>query len=412
MSNLFASIETAIADIAAGKMIILVDDAHRENEGDLVMAAQHATPEAINFMIRYGRGLVCMPMLEEDFIRLRIPMMVKHNNAPRQTAFGVSIEARDGVSTGISAQDRATTIRVAANAHSMPSDIVMPGHIFPLCAQQGGVLKRNGHTEGSVDLARLAGLRSSAVICEIINDDGTMARLPDLTLFAQEHNLCIVSIHDLQTYRMTREKLVELQAKTRLPLQQFGEFTLHAFTSSVEQKEMVVLSKPCSTPDKPPLVRLHSACMTGDVLGSLRCDCGAQLTTALEQIANEGGYIVYLPQEGRGIGLANKIKAYALQDQGLDTVEANHKLGFEADLRDYGLAAQVLRELGVTAVRLLTNNPRKVAGLQRYGVQVVERIAIQTPIRATNIRYLQTKREKLGHWVSDALEMSLEDGEF
>lgn len=400
MSHELASIESAIADIAAGKMVVLVDDASRENEGDLVIAAEHITPDTMNFMIKYARGLVCMPMFETDFARLRIPMMVKQNTAPLKTAFGVSIEARLGVTTGISAADRATTVRVAANEESTPLDIVMPGHIFPLCAKPGGVLERGGHTEGSVDLARLAGLRPAAVICEIMNDDGTMARLPDLFEFAQQHDLKIISIHDLQRYRIQKEQLVEKVATSSLPMDQLGVFTITVFASKIDQSDIVVLSKPLVDTSQAPLVRLHSSCLTGDVFGSMRCDCGDQLACSLEMIAEQGGYVVYLPQEGRGIGLANKIKAYALQEQGLDTVEANQQLGFAADMRDYGLAAQVLHQLDVTKMRLLTNNPRKVAGLQRYGLNVTERIAIEMPAHQSNVRYLQVKREKLGHWLS------------
>ena len=372
------------------------------------MAAEHMTAEAMNFMIKHARGLVCMPMLNDDFMRLRIPMMVTQNTAPRQTAFGVSIEAREGVTTGISAADRATTVRVAANEQSTPSDIVMPGHVFPLCAKAGGVLTRAGHTEGSVDLARLAGCRPAAVICEIMNDDGTMARLPNLIQFAAQHQLTLVSIYDLQNYRVTHEKLIEPAAQATLPINGMGDFLIKAYTSYLDNQEIVVLSKPSVDITKPPLVRLHSACLTGDIFGSQRCDCGAQLARAMVTLDKEGGYIIYLPQEGRGIGLANKIKAYALQDQGLDTVEANHQLGFADDLRDYGLAAQVLRDLGIHTVRLLTNNPRKVNGLQRYGIDVSMRVPLQIQPQQSNVRYLQTKREKLGHWV-DELEVLIEE---
>lgn len=401
MSIKLDPIEQALADIAAGKMVILVDDESRENEGDLVMAAEHMTSDAMNFMIKHARGLVCMPMLGEDFTRLRIPMMVTQNTAPRQTAFGVSIEARDGVTTGISAADRATTVRVAASEQSGPVDIVMPGHIFPLCAKAGGVLTRAGHTEGSVDLARLAGCRPAAVICEIMNDDGTMARLPDLVEFAKQHHLTLVSIHDLQSYRVAQEQLIKPIATATLPVNDLGDFTIAAYTSQLDNQEIVVLSKPPRDQTLAPLVRLHSSCLTGDVFGSQRCDCGAQLSKAMSELDKEGGYIIYLQQEGRGIGLANKIKAYALQEQGLDTVEANHQLGFADDLRDYGLAAQVLRDLGLNKVRLLTNNPRKVKGLQRYGIDVSLRVPLQIQPQQSNVRYLQTKREKLGHWVGE-----------
>jgi 3,4-dihydroxy 2-butanone 4-phosphate synthase/GTP cyclohydrolase II len=409
MSHKLSTIEQAIKDIAAGKMVILVDDESRENEGDIVIAAEHITPETMNFMIKHARGLVCMPMLENDFMRLRIPMMVKQNTAPRQTAFGVSIEAREGVTTGISAFDRATTVKVAANPDSSPVDIVMPGHVFPLCAKSGGVLQRNGHTEGSVDLARLAGLHPAAVICEIMNDDGSMARMPELITFAQTHDLNIISIHDLQTYRIKHEQLVEHAAEASIPVDGLGDFSINTYTSKLDASEIVVLSQPSHDVSKPPLVRLHSACLTGDVFGSGRCDCGAQLEQSLEVISREGGYVIYLPQEGRGIGLTNKIKAYALQEQGLDTVEANHQLGFADDLRDYGLAAQVLKELGICELRLMTNNPRKVDGLQRYGLDVVERVSIIVPPKESNIRYLQTKREKMGHWVADTSETIIEE---
>lgn len=408
MSSPLVSIEQAIRDIALGKMVILIDDESRENEGDIVIAAEHITAESMNFMIKHARGLVCLSMLEADFVRLRIPMMVKHNTAPRQTAFGVSIEAREGVTTGISAFDRATTVKTAVHPDTTPNDIVMPGHVFPLCAESGGVLQRNGHTEGSVDLARLAGLHPAAVICEIMNDDGSMARLPELIVFAQQHGISIVSIRDLQTYRLQQENLIKSNAKAQLPIDNLGGFDVEVFTSQIDQSDIVVLSKPLLDKSKPPLVRLHSSCLTGDVFGSGRCDCGAQLHQSIEHVAHEGGYIVYLPQEGRGIGLVNKIKAYALQEQGFDTVEANHQLGFAADLRDYGLAAQVLKQLGVEQLRLMTNNPRKVDGLQRYGIEVVERVSVLTPPRETNVCYLTTKREKLGHWVDPTIEHTVE----
>ncbi len=398
MSSL-VSIEQAIADIAAGKMIILVDDENRENEGDIVIAAEFATPEVINFMIKHARGLVCMPMLEADFKRLGIPMMVEDNTAPRQTAFGVSIEARHGVTTGISPFDRSQTILTAVSDQSTAADLVMPGHVFPLLAKSGGVLVRDGHTEGSVDLVKLAGLKPAAIICEVINNDGTMARFEDLVVFAKEHQLNIASIRDLQTYRVQHDSMVTHQASATLPVQDLGEFKLDVFSSALDAKEFVVLSKPLLNPNLPPLVRLHSACMTGDLFGSQRCDCGEQLNYALAEINQQGGYLLYLPQEGRGIGLANKIKAYALQEQGLDTVEANAHLGFAEDCRDYGLAVQVLQAMGVSRLRLLTNNPRKIEGIQRYGIDVVERVPIEVAVCSSNVRYLKTKREKLGHWV-------------
>lgn len=398
MTKQLAPIEQAIAALASGNMIILVDDESRENEGDLVIAAEFATPQAINFMITHARGLACLAMEEADFERLNIPMMVRHNRAPRQTAFGVSIEAREGVTTGISAFDRSHTIQTAINETMTGDDIVMPGHVFPLCAKPGGVLARNGHTEGGVDLSRLAGLKPAAVICEIMNEDGTMARLPDLHRFAENHGLLIASIHDLQTYRIKHEQLMQLAAQANLPIEGLGQFSIEIYKSTLDEQETVVISKPTSVSS--PLVRLHSACFTGDILGSARCDCGAQLKVALEQIQQAGGYIIYLPQEGRGIGLTNKIKAYALQEEGLDTVEANQRLGFAADLRDYGQAAQILLSKGISSIQLMTNNPRKIEDLQRYGVTVDQRVTLQTPVSADCIRYLQTKRDKLGHWVS------------
>lgn len=394
------SIETAIADIKAGRMVIIVDDENRENEGDLVIAADKVTPEAINFMTKYGRGLVCMPIAEEIVERLELPMMTKTNRSKYGTAFTASIGASKGIGTGISAYDRAETVRVAVNPNAKPEDIVSPGHIFPLRAAKGGVLVREGHTEATTDLARLAGLQAAAVLCEILNPDGSMARMDDLIPFAKQHNLSIISIEDLITYRVKHENLVQELASARLPVQHYGNFTLKVFESSFNGMQHVALVKGDIKSDQPVLVRLHSECLTGDIFGSTRCDCGLQLELALEKIGQQGGVLLYMNQEGRGIGLANKIKAYALQDQGYDTVEANHQLGFPADQRDYGVSAQILQKLGINQVQLMTNNPKKIAGLERYGVNVVAREPIEIPATKDNISYLLTKRQKLGHLLS------------
>lgn len=390
-------IKKALEALKQGRMIILCDDENRENEGDLIIAAEKVTPEAINFMARFGRGLICLTLPEKDFERLQIPMMVKRNTNPRQTAFGVSIEAKQGVSTGISAADRSHTVLTAINEKNDADSIVMPGHIFPLKARDGGVLVRDGHTEGSVDLARLAGLKPAAVLCEIMKDDGTMARYPDLVEFAQTHNLEIICIRDLIYYRIMTEKLIHEKASADLPLQNNADFWVKVFVSEIDQREHVALISKKTDFSKPVLARLHSECLTGDVFASARCDCGAQLNLALDRIAQEGGVLLYLRQEGRGIGLTNKIRAYALQDTGLDTVEANHQLGFPDDARDYGLAMQILRELKIPGVKLLTNNPRKITALNDYGVDVVERVALEIAPTQNNIAYLNTKREKLGH---------------
>lgn len=389
-----------IEDIRNGKMVILVDDEDRENEGDLVVAADFVTPEIINFMALEARGLICLSMSPQQIEKLGLPLMKKEeeNFTPHKTAFTVSIEAAHGVSTGISAADRAHTIRVASNPNAKPSDVIVPGHIFPIRAKPGGVLKRTGHTEGSVDLARLAGLNSAAAICEVMNPDGTMARMPDLQKFAAKHGLKIGTIVDLIRYRVQNETLVSEVAHAKLPNAHGQGFVVRAFKNAVDDSEHLVLQMGEIHPDEPVLVRVHSECMTGDVFGSQRCDCGPQLNKAMEMIAAEGkGVILYLRQEGRGIGLTNKIKAYQLQDQGMDTVEANLHLGFPMDSRDYGIGAQILRAIGISKIRLLTNNPAKRVGLKGYGLEIIERIPLIVGANRNNLGYLQVKREKMGH---------------
>ncbi len=393
----FDTIEDAIQDIRDGKMVILVDDEDRENEGDLTMAAEKVTPEAINFMAKYGRGLICLSLSPEKIEQLDLPQMSDKNTASFGTAFTVSIEAKKGVTTGISAADRATTILTAVHPDCRPEDLARPGHVFPLRAQKGGVLKRAGQTEGSVDLARLAGLTQAGVICEIMNDDGTMSRVPELAEFAEKHNMRMVTIKALIEYRMRRESFVKRAASTRLPTE-YGEFTAIAYENDLDDYNHLALVKGEIKPGDEVLVRVHSECLTGDVLHSLRCDCGDQLHKAMEIIEQEGkGVILYMRQEGRGIGLVNKLRAYELQDKGMDTVEANIQLGFKADLRDYGVGAQMLVDLGIKKMRLLTNNPRKIVGLEGYGLEVVQRVPMEIPAHATNIKYLKTKKKKMGH---------------
>ena len=393
----FATIEEALEELREGRMVIVCDDEDRENEGDLTLAAQFATAEKINFMAKYGRGLICLALTPQRCAELGLPPMTPRNETRLGTAFTVSIEAREGVTTGISAADRARTIQVAIDPETRPEDLVRPGHVFPLMARPGGVLERSGQTEAGVDLARLAGLYPAAVICEIMNDDGTMARIPDLIPYAKRHGLKIVTVADLIRYRRRTEKLVRRAATVSLPTK-YGNFKAVGYESLIDGGHHVAIVKGEVAGKEDVLVRVHSECLTGDVLGSLRCDCGEQLAWALQRIEQEGlGVVLYMRQEGRGIGLLNKLKAYALQEQGLDTVEANIELGFPPDLRDYGTGAQILADLGLSTIRLMTNNPRKIVALEGYGLRVTGRVPIEVPPRAENLAYLRTKRDKMGH---------------
>ncbi len=393
----FHTIEEALEAIRRGEMVIVVDDEDRENEGDLVLAAEKVTPEKINFMATHARGIICVPMIQERLDELGIRLMVQTDSGQKGCAFTVSVDAREGISTGTSAYDRAYTIKTLTDPNTKPRDLVQPGHVFPLRARPGGVLQRAGHTEASVDLARLAGLYPAAVICEIMNEDGTMARLPDLERFAQRFDLKIISIADLIKYRSAREVLIERIATASLPTR-YGEFSIHAYRSRVDGKEHIALVKGEVCGEESVLVRVHSECLTGDVFGSLKCDCGIQVSEALRRINEEGrGVFLYLRQEGRGIGLGNKIKAYHLQDQGLDTVEANQRLGFKEDLREYGIGAQILRDLGLSTIRILTNNPKKIVGLESYGLKIIEQIPLTVRPNPYNYAYLRAKKEKLGH---------------
>jgi len=395
----FDTIESAIEDLRSGKIIIVVDEEDRENEGDFIVAAEKATPDIINFLTREGRGIVCAPITSERAAELGIDAMVESNTSLHETSFTVSVDYIHGTTTGVSAVDRAATVRALADPKTKPNDLARPGHIFPLRAAEGGVLRRAGHTEAAIDLCRFAGLYPAAVLCEILNEDGTMARVPQLQHLARKFGLKLISVRSLIEYRIQREKLVHRLVTTKLP-SKFGEFVLHYYGSETDQKQHIALVKGDITPDFPVLVRVHSECLTGDVFGSLRCDCNEQLVAAMQMVEKEGrGVILYMRQEGRGIGLLNKLKAYKLQDEGMDTVEANEKLGFRPDLRDYGIGAQILRDLGVGKMRLMTNNPKKIVGLQGYGLEIVERVPLEVDPNFFNQHYLRAKRDKLGHLI-------------
>ncbi len=399
--NIFSSIEDAMEDVRQGRMIIIVDDEDRENEGDLMIASEKVTPEAINFMAKYGRGLICLALTEERTSELGLSMMVDNNESAFETPFTVSIDAREGITTGISASDRSRTIQTAINSQAGENDLVKPGHIFPLRARAGGVLVRMGQTESSVDISRMSGLYPSGVICEIMDDDGTMARLPSLIEFTREHGLKMITTKDLAEYRLQKETLVEEVVSTQLPTE-FGVFNAVTFRNVLDNQIYIALIKGKVTAETPTLVRVHSQCLTGDVFGSFRCDCGEQLKESMKMIAeDEKGVLLYLYQEGRGIGIVNKLKAYALQDEGQDTVEANASLGFKPDLREYGVGAQILKKIGLGKIRLLTNNPRKIVGLEGYGLQVVERVSIAVSPKKDNLKYLRTKKKKLGHMIEN-----------